>query len=298
LVSISPFWGTFRNLCNPRRRPVEELILLLCAVAALGVVAVASAATGRKAATPLPVIGISEVNKTLTVTGTPQSGATELDFTTDLKAKGLESGTTIGLIHLNPGVTPEQFAAGIKPDGSNIDQFGSLDTTEDLSKGQTVKIQTVLKTGQYVVADLNSSPKSNLHTVIDVAQSPAPAALPAADATIRMKDYRFTGPRVLKRGELVRIENTGKEQHMAIAIKVKNSKAAKQIEALLRKGKDRQVEKGLKVVGELQDDVSPGAVNQGVLTLPRGTWVLACFMTTAKGVEHTRLGMERTLVVK
>jgi hypothetical protein len=274
-------------------------LIVLCAVgAALAVAAVASAATARKAATPLPVLGISEVNKTLTVTGTPQSGATEIDFTTDLKAKHLESGTTIGLIHLNPGVTPEQFAAGIKPDGSNLDQFGTLDTTEDLSKGEVIKIQTVLKTGQYVVADLNASPKSNLHTVINVAQSPAPAALPPADATIRMKDYKFTGPRVLKRGELVRIENTGKEQHMAVAIKVRNGRAAKQVEALLRKGKDRQVEKGLKVVGQLQDDVSPGAVNQGVLTLPKGTWVLACFMTTAKGVEHTRLGMERTLVVK
>ena len=274
-------------------------IILLCAVgAALVVVAVASAATGRKAAAALPVIGISEVNKTVTVSGTPQSGATELDFTTDLKAKGLESGTTLGLIHLNPGVTPEQFSAGIKPDGSNLDQFGSLDTTQGVSKGETIKIQTVLKAGQYVVADLNAPPKSNLHTVVNVAQSAAPAALPAADATIRMKDYRFTGPRVLKRGELVRIENTGKEQHMAVALKVRNGRAAKKIEALLRKGKDRQVEKGLKVVGDLQDDVSPGAINQGVLTLPRGTWVLACFMTTAKGVEHTRLGMERTLVVK
>jgi hypothetical protein len=274
-------------------------ILLLCAVAAaLGVVAVASAATGRKSTTPLPVVGISEINKTVTVSGTPQSGATELDFTTDLKAKGLESGTVLGLIHLKAGVTPDQFAAGIKPDGSNIAKFGTLDTTVDVSKGQLVKIQTVLKPGQYVIGDLNSSPKSGLHTTINVAQSPTAATLPPADATIRMKDYKFTGPSVLKRGELVRVENTGKEQHMAVALKAKNRKAAKQIEALLRKGKDRQVEKGLKVVGELQDDVSPGAVNQGLLSLPKGIWVIACFMTTSKGVEHTRLGMERTLIVK
>jgi hypothetical protein len=278
---------------------LKKRILLLCAVvAALTVAAVASAATGHRSAAPLPVLGISEVNKTVTVTGTPQSGATELDFTTDLKAKRLESGTTLGLIHLNPGVTPEQFSAGIKADGSNLDQFGSLDSTQDVSKGEVIKIQTVLKPGQYVVADLNASPKSNLHTVVNVAQSAAPATLPPADAVIRMKDYRFTGPSAIKRGELLRVENTGKEQHMAVAIKVKNRKAAKQVEALLRKGKDRQVEKGIKVVGSLQDDVSPGAVNQGVLTMPKGTWVLACFMTTKKGVEHTRLGMERTLIVK
>jgi len=278
---------------------LKKRILLLCAVAAaLGVAAVASAATGHKSATPLPVLGISEINKTVTVTGTPQSGATELDVTTDLKAKGIESGAVLGVIHLNPGVTPDQFAAGIKRDGSNLEKFGSLDSTIDVSKGELIKIQTVLKPGQYVVADLNASPKSGRHTVVNVAQSPAPAVLPPADATIRMKDYRFTGPSVLKRGELLRVENVGKEQHMAVAIKVKNRKAARQVEALLRKGKDRQVEKGIRLVGELQDDVSPGAVNQGLVTLPKGTWVLACFMTTKKGVEHTRLGMERTLIVK
>jgi hypothetical protein len=52
------------------------------------------------------------------------------------------------------------------------------------------------------------------------------------------------------------------------------------------------------MIGSLSDDVSPGAVNQGVLAMPRGVYVLACFMTNKKGVEHTRLGMERTLIVK
>src|SRR5882672_11088511 len=64
------------------REAADALSSFVRAVAAaLTVGAVASAAT--KSATPLPVIGISEVNKAVTVTGTPQSGATELDFTTD-----------------------------------------------------------------------------------------------------------------------------------------------------------------------------------------------------------------------
>jgi hypothetical protein len=202
------------------------------------------------------------------------------------------------VIRLKNGVTPEQFQAGIKPDGSNLAQFGSLETTVDLSKGQTLKIQTILKPAQYVIGDLDSAPTSNEHTAITVAQSPAPAALPKADATVRMKEYKFVGPTTLKRGEMVRTVNAGKQQHMAITLKVKNRKVALQVEALLRKGKEKKAQKLITGVGDLTDVVSPGAVNQSRLALRRGTWLLACFMTNSKGVEHSKLGMERTLIVK
>ena len=117
---------------------MKRLITLGVVTAALAVVAVASAATGHRSAS-LPVLQIAETNGTVTVSGTPQSGATELDFTTDLPAKNGNTGATIGVIRLKNGVTPEQFEAGIKPDGSNLAQFGSLETTADLSKGQTLK---------------------------------------------------------------------------------------------------------------------------------------------------------------
>lgn len=276
---------------------MKRMIVLGVTAAVLAVVAVASAATGHRSAT-LPVLQISETGGAVTVTGTPQSGAAELDFTTDLPAKNGNTGTTLGVIRLKNGVTPDQFLAGIKPDGSNLDQFGFLETTADVSKGQTLKIQTILKPAQYVVADLNSKPSQNLHTNMPVAQNPSPLALPRPDATVRMKEYKFTGPSKLKRGELVRTVNAGKQEHMAIALKVKNAKQAKQLESLLRKGKDGKARKLIKGIGNLTDEVSPGAVNQSKVTLARGTWVLACFMTNSKGVEHTRLGMERTLIVK
>jgi hypothetical protein len=276
---------------------LKRIITLGVATALLAVVAVASAATGHRSAT-LPVLQISETGGAVTVTGTPQSGAAELDFTTDQPAKNGNTGATIGVIRLKNGVTPEQFYAGIKPDGSNLAQFGYLETTADLSKGQTLKIQTILKPAQYVVTDLNSTPSQNLHTTMQVAQNPSPLPLPKAKATVRMKDFKFTGPSTLKRGELVRTVNAGKEQHMAVTLKVKNLKQAKLVERLLRKGKDKKAQKLIKGVNGLSDVVSPGAINQAKLTMPKGVWVLACFMTNSKGVEHTRLGMERTLIVK
>jgi hypothetical protein len=276
---------------------LRRMIILGVLAAALAVAAVASAANTHKSA-GLPVLQISEANGAVTVTGTPQSGATELDFTTDLPAKNGNTGATIGVIRLKSGVTPEQFEAGVKPDGSNLDQFGYLETVSDVSKGQVQKIQTILKPAQYVVLDLNSAPSENRHTTMQVAQNPSPLPLPKAAATIRMKEFKFTGPAKLKRGSIVRTVNAGKQMHMAITLKVKNLKQAKAVEKLLRKGKDNKVRKVIKGIGNLTDEVSPGAVNQSKLTLPKGVWVLACFMTNSKGVEHTRLGMERTLIIK
>lgn len=276
---------------------MKRMITLGVLAAALAVAAVASAATSHKAAT-LPVLQISEANGAVTVSGTPQSGAAELDFSTDQTAKNGNTGATIGVIRLKNGVTPEQFEAGVKPDGSNLDQFGFLETVSDVSKGQVQKIQTILKPAQYVVLDLNSSPSENRHTTMQVAQNPSPLPLPKAGATIRMKEFKFTGPTKLKRGEIVRTVNAGKQMHMAITLKVKNLKQAKAVEKLLRKGKDNKVRKQIRGIGNLTDEVSPGAINQGKLTLSKGVWVLACFMTNSKGVEHSRLGMERTLIVK
>jgi hypothetical protein len=36
-------------------------------------------------------------------------------------------------------------------------------------------------------------------------------------------------------------------------------------------------------------------MQQQVLTAPPGIYVLACFMNTQDGREHTQLGMERTI---
>jgi hypothetical protein len=44
-----------------------------------------------------------------------------------------------------------------------------------------------------------------------------------------------------------------------------------------------------------QNPVSTGAVQQMTVNAKPGYWVLACFMDTQDGREHTRIGMERIL---
>lgn len=272
---------------------MNRKIALSAAGAALLAPAAALAASHGQLA-PLPVLKIVEAGNAITATGSLESGATEIDFSTD------EAGdpTSIVLVRLKPGVTPEQAYAGIKPDGSNVEQFGSIRTTADVAKGEVVKLQTVLNPARYVAIDPGGQSGPGPTTDFTVAPSASPKALPKTDATIRMLDYKFRGPTTIKRGRLVRTVNAGDEQHMAIALKVPRKMTTKQVLTQLKKGQDKKLQKEIKTQAALIDDVSHGAVNQSILTLSKGHWVLACFMTNKKGVEHTKLGMERALTVK
>lgn len=246
----------------------------------------------------LPAVTVTETNGALKVGGKLTSGAVSVRFSTDKAPTQSNPATTFLLIRLKPGVTPQQAYAGVKPDGSNIEDFGSVQTGVDAVKGTPTKIQTVLQAAQYVAIDPGDSNGSGPHTDFVVSKSSRPATLPKPDATIRMVEYAFHGPTTIKRGALVRTVNAGDEQHMAVAALVPKGLTAKQIESDLRKGQDQKVQTEVKQFGTLSEPVSHGAINQGQLTLKRGTWVLACFMPNPQGVEHTKLGMEKTLIVK
>jgi hypothetical protein len=86
---------------------------------------------------------------------------------------------------------------------------------------------------------------------------------------------------------------------MAIAIPVKNKKNARVLSVYLETGNDNKAEKlasgqPLSWMGT----VGPGALQQQVIKAKKGYYVLACFMGTQDGREHTRLGMVRTIQVK
>jgi hypothetical protein len=85
---------------------------------------------------------------------------------------------------------------------------------------------------------------------------------------------------------------------MVIAIPIKNKADAKALSRFLRAGKDSRAEKlasGAPL--QLMGTVGPGAMHQQGLNVKPGIYVLACFMSTQDGREHTALGMERTIKV-
>ena len=110
-------------------------------------------------------------------------------------------------------------------------------------------------------------------------------------------EFGFTGPAKLHRGELVRFANHGYLVHMIAAIQAKNLAGARKIARLLKAGKINQASK--LAIGEtgFLDPASHGALQQEKISARAGYWVLACFMETQDGRDHTQLGMERVIQI-
>jgi hypothetical protein len=269
---------------------LKRYIILLAAMAACLVTSGAGAAdtSGR------PTVTLTMTGSSIAVAGTLQSGAVDVTST----VTGEKSASPI-LIRLDAGVTPDQLLAvlgspaGENPD--NVEGLGRIVFGSDVPAG-TSTVQTVLPAGQYVALDAaGPDPSKAPRTTFTVAAAAHPASLPAAQATVRAIDFGFKGPRTLHVGQVVRAQNDGFVVHMIDAVAVRNAKDAKKVTKLLRDGKDHQAEKLVKGDTSLLGVVSHGAVLQQTLNAKPGYYVLACFMATQDGREHTRLGMVREL---
>jgi hypothetical protein len=95
----------------------------------------------------------------------------------------------------------------------------------------------------------------------------------------------------------VRFENNGWLAHMIAGIQAKNDQDAQKILAALRKGDDDTAQRLAIGFQSFLDPVSHGGVVQGPLTAPKGVYVLACFLDTQDGREHTQIGMEKIIHV-
>jgi hypothetical protein len=211
----------------------------------------------------LPIIKVAMNGKTITVSGALQSGAVEVVSTVTKEAVGNPV-----FARLDPGVTYAQFFAkfqAIGADPNNIDGLGTLVFSPQANKG-TSTAQVSLLPGLYVAVDVASS-----------------------------REFAFRGPTKLRDGELVRFFNHGFLVHMIIGLRTRNLNDARKLAALLKAGKDGQA---MRLVTAQYGWDNLLTHNQGFQLRIRqrpGFWVLACFMNTQDGREHTQLGMERVI---
>jgi hypothetical protein len=70
---------------------------------------------------------------------------------------------------------------------------------------------------------------------------------------------------------------------------------AQKIAKLLKEGKNGQAQHLATGFTTFVNILTHGASQQQVVHVRPGFWVLACFMDTQDGREHTRLGMERVI---
>jgi hypothetical protein len=249
------------------------------------------AAAASSAASGLPTLTLALNGKSVTVGGTLQSGAVNVVSTVTKEAQGDPA-----LIRLDPGVSFAEITAAVKGRGdfNYLDPLGALVFFTTVNKGASNSVQTSLQPGNYVALDANGSHKG-LHALFTVTQAAHPASLPAPKATLQSIEFGFRGPGTLHDGELVRFENSGFLVHMIIALGVKNAKTAATVTTLLKAGKDNQAGNLSTSFLTFDGGLSPGQMQQQVLTAKPGIYVLACFMNTQDGREHTQLGMERTI---
>jgi hypothetical protein len=283
-----------RNIANPLRRRRAPGVL---AVSALLVLAGGPALAASVAAPTLPTFSVTVSGSSVTVSGTPQSGAVNVVSI----ASGIKEGSVI-LFRLNPGVSVaevEAFLASKRThDPNNADKFGSIVFDAEAAPGHGSEAQTSLQAGQYVALGSVGEGPPKFHAAFTVAASASPAALPTPQATIRSIEFGFRGPTTLHDGELVRFENEGFLVHMNFAFPVKNQRAAKKAIKLLLAGKEKPLHKLITgpPVG-FAGPLSSGAYQQETISAKPGVYVEVCFMETQDKRDHTLLGMERMIKI-
>jgi hypothetical protein len=273
--------------------PRRAAVCALLACSAMLSIAGLSSAQGAT----LPTLNLSLTKTSVAVSGSTVSGAVNVVVTA---AKGLKEPSPV-LVRLNPGKTVADLEAIVNSkaisDPNNVSKVGAIVFDAEGTPGGTSEAQTELQPGSYVALNVEGeNPKNPPHTAFTVTASPAPAAMPAAAATLKTIEFGFKGPSTIKVGEVVRFENEGFLVHMDIGFPMKSKKAAMKGLADFKTGKEKAIFK--LVAGEpiqFFGPLSNGAFQQETITAKPGWYLEACFMDTQDGRQHTALGMERML---
>jgi hypothetical protein len=272
-------------------------LIAITAFAAACLVPLAGEAAAASGASTLPTLNLALTGKTgITVSGSEVSGAVNVVSTFAGKGQGQAA-----LVRLNPALPPAQaLAQGFQAVQSHHGDLNALTALGDalaFDAGAPGTSQTVLTPGAWVALNVtgNGSPAFMPFTV---SQSTSPAALPAPGATIATIEFGFRGASTLHTGELVRFANDGYLVHMVEGIRVKNRAVAAAETAALRAGKDKLAMRLASGFANFAGPLSPGGIQQEVINDKPGVYVLACFMDTQDGREHTQIGMERTITIK
>jgi hypothetical protein len=245
----------------------------------------------------LPTIRVVMTGKAVSVGGTLQSGGVNIQTNTT----GEPNGDLI-LLRLNPGVTLQQFATFIRTraaaDANAVSRVGTIVVDAAAPRG-IASVKTRLQPGQYLALDSgnqNSPPSAWPKTLFTVTPAAQPAALPPAQATLHLIDFGFRGPAVFRNGETVRVYNNGFVVHMAIAFGARSLQDANTIVSLLRAGRDKQAQHmATNSFFSFAGPLAHNSFQQLTVRATPGYYVLACFMDTQDGREHTALGMEKVI---
>jgi hypothetical protein len=259
--------------------------------------ALAGGITAASGASTLPTLKLAlSGTKGISVSGSTVSGAVNVVSTFTGKGQGQAA-----LIRANPNVPPgEALAQGFKAVQSHHGDLNALTPLGDavvFDASAPSSAQTVLTPGTYVALNITGQGPNAPNKVFTVTKSSSPAALPTPGGTVKAIDFGFVGASTLHRGELVRFENDGFVVHMIVGVRVKNMALAAAVTSALKAGKGK-LARQLSIGGaNFAGPLSLGGMQQETISAAPGIYVLACFMNTQDGREHTQVGMVRTIKI-
>jgi hypothetical protein len=280
---------------------LKRIITLACAPVVIAGVALiattvsagAASQTAARHGGALPRITVTMNGKSIHVGGALQSGGVQIVSVVTKEQQGFPA-----FVRLDPGVTLGQFFAAFQRsagDPNGLNGVGSLVVDAQANKGFS-NVAANLAPGQYVALDTaGQNPAKWPFTTFTIGRAGSPATLPAPSATITAIDFGFRGPGTLHDGQLVRFANHGWLVHMVVAARGSSLAVANKIAGLLLAGKDNQAQGMADGFYSFAGPLSHGAAQQLTLNVQPGYWVIACFMNTQDGREHTQLGMERVV---
>src|SRR3569833_2280383 len=118
--------------------------------------------------------------------------------------------TSPAVVQLGPTATADQVLAGVRalkpeegPDALLAStQSKVIASLDEIPKGHGGSVTTVLAPGNYLILETAASKPADFYGTPFTVPAPtgAVAPLPAADATVRLRDYRIRAPRRIERG--------------------------------------------------------------------------------------------------
>jgi hypothetical protein len=258
-------------------------------VAPAGGALASAGTTSRHAAASLPVITVTMNGTAITVAGALESGAVRVVSKVSKEPMGNPT-----FVRLDPGVTVSQVLQAAAGDPNNIALIASIVFSPQANKG-TSSAEVSLKPGNYAAVDLANQSATPPLTTFTITRNSSPAKLPKPAAVLNSIEFAFRGPGTLHDGQLVRFGNKGFLVHMMLAFRAPTKAQAQELARYLREGKNGKAEKLVDGSYQFFGILTHGRSEQQILKLRAGYWVLACFMETQDGRDHTELGMERVI---
>ena len=200
--------------------------------------------------------------------------------------------------HLNRGVTPKRFISVLKQPNGDPFKLGTAIGGNGPMLGGSFQTTMRLVAGTVVFGDIVEGPTTRIAS-FRVTGPPVSNQPPRAIGTVVNRNFRFEMPAGFGRPGVYRFTNPDPVEHDgSIFPLVKGKTAADLIQWMRSGGKGRPPALFDKPYG------GPGVIGAGWTTwftlpkLPRGHYVLACFIPTDHGVLHAELGMVADFAVQ